>query len=114
MLIAHRMNRNIKDNSMPWSKSQKSSNQFKVDIRLKSLIIEPVSSGIRVVHEHSVISIEKLFEDQLEIFFFDTSFINSWLVLKNDPEWFLKLRCSNVLPNKSIQTISEDVFSPDF
>jgi hypothetical protein len=70
---------------MPWSKSQKGSDQLKVDVGLISLVVEPVEPSIRVVHEHTVVSVEQLLEHELEVFLFDSSFVNCWFILEMDP-----------------------------
>jgi len=72
------------------------------------LVVEPVKSILRIVHEHSVVSIEQFFEDQLEVFFLDTTLIDSWLVLKNNSHWFLHARNRGVLPDHNIERIHEN------
>jgi hypothetical protein len=65
------------------------------------------------VHEHTVISIEQLFEDELEIFFLDTTLIDGRLVLKYDSHRLLHVRGRGILPNKDIERVHENIVSSD-
>lgn len=85
---------------MPSSQPQDGSNQLEIDVRLECLVVEPVESVVGVVHEHSVISIEQLFEDKLKIFFFDTSLVDGRLVFKDDSHRFLHLLNGDILSDQ--------------
>ena len=39
------------------------------------------------MHEHTIVSIKQLLEDKLEVFLFDSSLIDCWLVMELNLEW---------------------------
>ena len=81
-LVAHGVDWNIQDDLMPRSKSQQSSDQLKINVRLISLIVEPIQPGVWIVHEHAIVSIKQLLENKLKVFLLDSSLIDCWLVME--------------------------------
>lgn len=57
--------------------AHESSNQFEVDIGLKSLAVEPVKLHVFVVLEHAVLRVEKFFADEREVLLAHTTLVDT-------------------------------------
>jgi hypothetical protein len=112
-LVAHWMDWDGQDDLVPWGQRQQGSDQLEVNVGLIGLIVEPVKSGVWVVHEHAVVSIEQLFEDQLEVLLLHSSLVDGWLVLELDLQRLLELLLGDSSGNQGVQGVCQDLVSPD-
>jgi len=85
--VTRRQNRNVQDHLIARSETKKSADEFEFQRVLKCLSIKPIETIIRIVHEHTPIWIKKLFKDELEIFFLDSSLINGWFTFEIYSHW---------------------------
>lgn len=100
------------NNNLIWgSKTKKRTNKLKFQWIFKCFAIEPVESIVWIISEHSPVRIEELLKYKLEIFFFNTSLVNSWFILKYDSQWLPDFSSWDFPCRKIVKTILQYVLS---
>lgn len=79
--------RHIEEHVVVDSETHKSSNQFEVDIRFKSLAVEPIQLNILVEFEHAILGIKKFFHDETKILFHYTTHVDAGFIFKLSFQW---------------------------
>jgi len=74
--------RHVKEHIIVNSETHQGSNEFKIDVWLKSLTIEPVKLHIFVKFKHAVLRVEKFLHYQTEVLLHYAAHINAWFIFK--------------------------------